>query len=71
MLAKRSVELREGREFIVEEVSVKFSSQDAQQSKEGMKAKATGNRVGLGLKQHGRKQQGPKQDIFLFCCCYY
>lgn len=29
---------------------MKFSSKDAQQSKEGMKAKATGNKVGLGLK---------------------
>jgi len=25
-----------------------------------MKAKATGNKVELGLKQHRRKQQGPK-----------
>ena len=40
MLAKRSVELRGGREFMVEEVGVKFSSKDAQQSKEGMKVKA-------------------------------
>lgn len=44
---------------MVEEVGVKFSSKDAPQSKEGMKAKATGNKVGLGLKQHRRKQQGP------------
>lgn len=60
MLAKRSVELREGIEFMVGEVGVKFSSKDTQQSKEGMKAKATGNKVGLGLKQQRRKQQGPK-----------
>lgn len=60
MLAKRSVKLREGREFMVEEVGVKFSSKDAQQSKERMKAKTTGNKVGLELKQCRRKQQGPK-----------
>ena len=60
MLAKRSVELRGGREFMVEEVGVKFSSKDAQQSKEGMKVKATGNKVGLGLKQRGTEEQSPK-----------
>lgn len=60
MLAKRSVELRGGREFIVEEVGVKFSSKDAQQSKEGMQKKATGNKVGQGLKEQRIKQQGPK-----------
>lgn len=60
MLAKWSVELRGGREFIVEEVGVKFSSKDAQLSKEGMKAKATGSKIGLGLKQHMRKHKGPK-----------
>lgn len=38
MLAKRSVELRGGREFIGEEIGVKFPSKDAQQSKERMKA---------------------------------
>lgn len=45
---------------MVEEVGVKFSSKDVQQSKEGMKAKTTGNKVGLELKQCRRKQQGPK-----------
>lgn len=45
---------------MVEEVGVKFSSKDAQQSKEGMKVKATGNKVGLALKQHGREEQSPK-----------
>ena len=29
-------------------------------SKEGMKVKATGNKVGLGLKQRGREEQSPK-----------
>lgn len=66
MLAKRSVELRGGREFMVEEIGVKFSSKDAQQSKEGMKAKATRNKVGLGLKQHRRKQQGPEWETIFF-----
>lgn len=60
MLARRSVELRGGREFMVEEVGVKFSSKDAQQSKEGMKVKATGNEVGLGLKQHEKRGTEPK-----------
>ena len=51
---------------MVEEVGVKFSSKDAQQSTEGMKAKATRNKVGLGLKQHRRKQQGPEWEIISF-----
>lgn len=66
MLAKRSVELRGGREFMVEEIGVQFSSKDAQQSKEGMKAKATRNKVRLGLKQHRRKQQGPEWETIFF-----
>lgn len=65
MLAKRSAELREGREFTVEEVGVKFSSKDAQQSKEGMKAKATGIKVELGLKQH-RAQSRKLFSFFSF-----
>jgi hypothetical protein len=48
MLAERSIEMRGRREFIAEEVSVKFSSKDAQQSKDGMKGKATGSKAGLG-----------------------
>lgn len=43
---------------------MKFSLKDAQQSKEGMKAKATGNKVGPELKQHRRKQLGLKWDFF-------
>lgn len=49
---------------------MKFSSKDAQQGKEGMKAKATGNKVGLGLKQHRRRDISKKnRHIYEPCFC--
>lgn len=66
MLANRSVEWRGGTEFIVEEVGVKFSSKDAQQCKEGMKAIPLGIRQGWGRNSMA-EATGPKiGNFFLF-----
>ena len=46
---------------------MKFSSKDAQRSKAGMKAKATGNKGGLGLKEHRRKSnRAQSRKLFSF-----
>jgi hypothetical protein len=47
---------------------VKFSSKDAQQSKDGMKGKATGSKAGLGWNSMGEsnRAQNRKFSFLLF-----
>lgn len=66
MLAERSVEMRGGREFIVGEVSVKFSSEDAQQSRAG-RQRPWGTQEGYA---GAARQMAAGPPSGSYCCCF-